>query len=373
MSQGVRTPTLSLPKRIPDNLSVRHPASRGSHAIHPIHMTNPISVKDAVEIHLEHREGEVTSETLQSTEYRLGHFIRWCKHEDVGKPSELGPQDMHRYRVWRRRDGNLAPASEKTQMDTLRVFIRWCETMQFVDPDLHTAVLSPSLSSSDKRRNDIVDSEKAEAILEHLEKYHYASRDHVLFLLAWHTAMRTSALRALDVEDFFPENKYVEVVNRPETGTRLKNGDNGERYIALASHVCMVIKDYVGNTRSPETDEYGRKALLSTKRSGRISKNTIRSSIYRSTRPCWYTDHCPHDKEPDSCRAVGNSYAYECPSSTAAHSVRRGSITHMLRNDTPEQVVADRANVSEDVLDAHYDKRTGKEKMEQRREFLRNI
>ena len=39
----------------------------------------------------------------------------------------------------------------------------------------------------------------------------------------------------------------------------------------------------------------------------------------------------------------------------------------------PPHVVGDRANVSEDVLDEHYDRRTQREKMEQRQKYLENI
>jgi hypothetical protein len=42
----------------------------------------------------------------------------------------------------------------------------------------------------------------------------------------------------------------------------------------------------------------------------------------------------------------------------------------MLREGIPEQVVSDRSNVSPDVLDQHYDRRSERERMEVRREFL---
>lgn len=38
--------------------------------------------------------------------------------------------------------------------------------------------------------------------------------------------------------------------------------------------------------------------------------------------------------------------------------------------DMPEKVVSNRANVSQAVIDQHYDRRTEREKMEQRREFI---
>lgn len=59
-------------------------------------------------------------------------------------------------------------------------------------------------------------------------------------------------------------------------------------------------------------------------------------------------------------------------SSVSPHSIRRESITHRLNNDMPDKVVSDRVNVSPEVIDQHYDRRTVREKMEQRRDYLDN-
>ena len=53
--------------------------------------------------------------------------------------------------------------------------------------------------------------------------------------------------------------------------------------------------------------------------------------------------------------------------------LRRGGITHHLNSDVPKDVVGDRANVTADVLDEHYDQRSQHERMEQRRGYLDNI
>lgn len=55
------------------------------------------------------------------------------------------------------------------------------------------------------------------------------------------------------------------------------------------------------------------------------------------------------------------------------HAIRRGSITHYLSEDVPVEVIGDRMNVSRDVLDKHYDKRSEDVGLEQRRGYLENV
>lgn len=44
-----------------------------------------------------------------------------------------------------------------------------------------------------------------------------------------------------------------------------------------------------------------------------------------------------------------------------------------LKQEVPKQIVSERADVSTDILDEHYNKMTEREKMEQRREYLEPI
>lgn len=62
--------------------------------------------------------------------------------------------------------------------------------------------------------------------------------------------------------------------------------------------------------------------------------------------------------------------ASRCPSSASSHTIRRGAITHHLSEDVSEKIVGDRMNVSLDVLEKHYDRRSEVEKVNQRRECL---
>ncbi len=68
----------------------------------------------------------------------------------------------------------------------------------------------------------------------------------------------------------------------------------------------------------------------------------------------------------------------QCLMRVTAHQCERASYStwcyhDFLRKDVPEKVVSDRMNVSTDVLEQHYDRRTEDEKAEQRREYLDGV
>jgi len=330
----------------------------------------PIDPGTAVEMYLESRERELAAATIYSHRSRLGFFVRWCAEQDIKNLNNLTGRDLHRYRLWRRSEGDLSTTSEKTQMDTVRVFIKWLETVDGVENDLHIKVRSPTLKPGENVRDAIIESEEADAILAYLTKYKYAGFSHVVFTLLWRTMMRRGSLRALDLDDYDPKEQYLSVRNRPETDTRLKNGDKGERYIALRDETCSVLDDWISENRPDVIDEYGRDPLI-TSEQGRPHVGTIQAHIYGVTRPCFWGTSCPHDKDIKSCESAhSRGQAFGCPSSEGPHSIRRGSITHNLKQGKPEKVIGDRADVSPNVIEQHYDKRSQLEKMEQRREYL---
>lgn len=332
----------------------------------------PIEPETAVELYLADREPELASITLKSHRSRLGFFVQWCEEQGIDNLNELTGRKINEYRLWRRNTGNLAPASENCQMDTLRVFVRWLESIDGAPKDLHEKVRSPAVGRDEGSRDVMIEADEAEKVLSYLETYYYATLDHVTISLLWHTMMRRGAAHSLDVEDYHPEDSCLEIRHRPETGTPLKNGKRGERLVAISGWLCNLLDDWLRDRRPDIVDESGREPLLATSQ-GRIGKSTIGKYCYRWTRPCVYGDECPHDKEQSSCEATENVHASKCPSSVSAHPFRRGSITYHLNEDVPETAVGGRANVSQDVLERHYDQRTKREKMEQRRKHLDNI
>ncbi|WP_336326522.1 tyrosine-type recombinase/integrase [Halovenus sp. HT40] len=328
----------------------------------------PINPDTALELYLADRENNVTEATIYSHRSRLGHFVRWCDEQGISNLNNLTGRQLHEYRLWRRDEGDLSPAAEKTQMDTLRVFIRWVESIDGASEDLHVKVRSPNLTGGDNVRDVMLEEDRAEELLEYLRRYEYATRPHAVLTLMWHTMMRVGAIRALDIEDYNSEEQSIQVVNRPESGTRIKNGLDGERFVALSDEVCMVLDDWIDQRRPEKTTSHGREPLVSTSH-GRVHRSTLRRDCYRYTRPCISTGQCPHGRDIEDCSATERDNASKCPSSVSPHALRRGGITHALSEEWPMKAVSDRANVSEQVLEMHYDQRSEKAKMEQRRDY----
>lgn len=215
----------------------------------------------------------------------------------------------------------------------------------------------------------MLDTENAEEILTYLRKYEYASKRHALLELLWHTGMRMGAAHSLDVDDFKPDERALAVKHRPGNGTTLKNKESGERMCALSQDVCDVLSDYLDVHRDDVLDDNERQPLFTTSQ-GRMHRSKIRQMVYAITRPCAHGQECPRGRNPDDCKGAKYDHASKCPVNVSPHDIRRGSITEMLRDEVPKQVVSDRVNSSVDTLDKHYNKMIEDEKMEQRREFF---
>lgn len=234
----------------------------------------PIEPDEAVELYLADRKTELAEATLGAHRSRLSFFVKWCERKDIENLNELTGRKLHEYRLWRRNDGDLAPPSEKSQMDTLRVFVRYLTTIDAVEPGLDQKVRVPTITPDENSRDVMLDGEDAEEILEYLETYEYASVEHVTPSLLWRTMLRRGAAHSLDVRDYDPEDQFLEVVHRPDTGTPIKNGGSGERLIALSGKVCLLLDDWLRDRRPDVVDDHGRRPLLASSR-GRTAKSTL--------------------------------------------------------------------------------------------------
>lgn len=117
-------------------------------------------------------------------------------------------------------------------------------------------MIIPNQHRNEEARDVMLPADRATELLQHLRQYQYASRTHTLLELLWHTGMRKGTVRALNLDDFHPRKRTLEVHHRP-TETPLKNGQRGQRTIALSGNVTDVIADYVESTvriRRTKTD-----------------------------------------------------------------------------------------------------------------------
>lgn len=329
----------------------------------------PIAPTDALEMYLDHRSDDLAPSSLRSYRSRLKFFIEWCDGKGIENMNDLSGRLLYRYRIDRRDDGDLSKTSLKTQLTCLRSFIEFCESIDAVPEDLHRDVVLPSLKHGDDVRDASIAIEEADEILAYLEKYEYATFRHALFAVVWSVGIRTGTLHSLDVNDVLTDENALRIRHRPDAGTRLKNGERAERMVALPEEVVEVLTDYIDMNRPDTRDDYGREPLFASDQ-GRMSKSNLRTSTYALTRPSAYGRECPHDRDSKTCDATDYQRAHGCPSSESLHACRRGSITKHLIEDAPKTVVSDRANVSPEVLDKHYDVRDERTRMEQRRSSL---
>jgi site-specific recombinase XerD len=338
----------------------------------------PIAPADAVELYLSDREADGLREiTIQAHYYRLGHFIRFCAEHNIPSMSDVQPRHMLQYKNWRRDDGDLKRVSVHTQLSTLKVFIKWCEDYNFCTQTLHESVRPPKMNDGEDVDERAIDSETAFRIYDALDRYEYASRYHVVFMLMWTTGRRIGGVRALDVEDCHLDGRkgaYIDVRNRPDEGTPLKMGKRGETKISLKDEYAQVLKEYIERNRNDVTDDYGRRPLLTTSK-GRPATGTIRNWVYKLTRPCYYSNICPDDEVViEDCDYAGPTGAASgCPYNFNPHAIRTGAITHALKKGVDSKRVSERMNVSPKVIDKNYDMRTEMDKMEGRRDHFDSI
>lgn len=318
---------------------------------------------------------DVTQSTQDNLRARLRWFVDWCDTENIETLSELDGYALQQYTSHLRTADGLGKVTVENHVVTLRQLLRWGEKAEMVPHGLSEKVIIPDVSADERARDDMISHERAEAIKDYLAEFHYASLKHVIFSLTYHTGARRSAIHGLDIEDWHPEEQYISLRHRPDEGTRLKLGTDGERNVSITDNrLVTTLEDYISHQRDDVTDDYGRNPLF-TSPQGRLHYQTLTKKIYTVTRPCFYADECTVDgREISECEAANYaSKRSRCPDNVSMHPLRRSSITHALTEGVPKEIISGRASVSPEVLDLHYDARTIEERRENRREHLDDL
>jgi integrase len=342
---------------------------------------DPLAPAEAVGMWLDRQRSTKSDETVQSYRYRLDQFLAWCEQHEIDNLNDLTERDVLRFDT-ECRANELSQSTLNNRLGTLRLFLRWTENINAVSEGVTDALDVPGTTKATRVSDEMLARSRAERILEDLSTYRYGSRDHALFKLAWHTGCRLGALRALDVRDVFLseddlprlrhypevseaiyeelraeiEPAFVYFRNRPDEGTRLKNGIDGRRPVVIDDETADVLRAWINVNRPDETDEYGRVPFFaSTRGTGRLSKAAIRRLFYVITQPCRMGGDCPHDREISDCEAREHGKESGCPSARSPHPIRTGSITDHRDRGWPPEDLAERVNATPETIREHYD------------------
>jgi site-specific recombinase XerD len=323
-----------------------------------------LGVAEGIDRYLNHREIEVSAETLQTYDYSLRKFRRWCEEAGIEDLRALDGRTLDAYERHRRQQGVQA-TTLKGDMKDLRMAVRYWERIEAVPADLSEKVPVRNPDKRDEVSQETLDAESAMPLLEYYRDRTPGTRNHALLELAWSTAARLSGIRALDLGDYYPEEGYVWFQHRPDTGTPLKKDYDSERVVSIPERVCEALDAYWSNHRYGNRDDFGRHPLF-TSQQGRPHKNTFRSWSYNLTQPCRYGP-CPHGEDPEACEYREHGHYSKCPSSKSTHPIRKGSISWHLANGVPMEIVEARCDASREVIQLHYDMRSPEARMQHRR------
>lgn len=324
-----------------------------------------ISPREAAERWLDRRRPEVRESTISTLWYRLKLFVDWAEREGYDTLATVEPWDIDEYQLHRHAVGAESLTLNK-ELGTLQQWLEYCENVGLVEDGLAAAVDPPSFQPDERSSDKMLPPERGEALLSwYRDSPQRAHRQHAMLEVLWTVGCRAGGLRSLDVRDFDRDEQWLRFEHRPETGTELKKGRNGERYVGLLDEPTAVLAEYVDDHRMETTDSQGRSPLFPSER-GRPTTGTIRDWTYLATVPCRH-EECPHDRDPDSCEYLSYVTASGCPSSRSPHQIRTGSITWQLSRGVPIEVIADRVNSSPETIEEHYDKEDPRRELEQRR------
>jgi integrase len=333
----------------------------------------PVTPGEAIEWYLEHRRDELRTSTRRTHRSGLGIFEEWTDEVELTNLNELSGRDLVAFKIWRKSEANIETISLNGNLGVLQRFLRFCETIEAVEEGLAERVPLPNVPPDEEVKTDVPDDEAVEGIRNYYRRFEYASRKHAQFELVAEVGIRLGAVRAIDLEDFVPEDAVIHLCHRPESsdvyGTPLKNGTDGERIINISPDLTTLLGNYTEHHCHNLTDEFGREPLFTTSK-GRIPTTTLRRDFYKLTRPCEYGPVCPHDQVITECEATRNAKAPSCPSSFTTHPLRNWSIMSQLDAGMPKVLLSDRVDVSVPILDKHYDQRTEERKSQQRRQAL---
>lgn len=204
--------------------------------------TDDLDPHRALDRYLSHEATDCAEKTVQNHRNRLARFVRWCDGEDVGNLNGLSGRNLHEYRLWRQDGGDPNALTPNAQMSTLRVFLKWCASIEAVAPELYDEVLVPRVDPEDRQRDETLDAEAAPGDTD----------------LPLDVSLRAGRARTVRrVLGGRASYRRCELARRRERGPKpvggasasARRGKGGERPVAITGELAGVLEDYVERRR----------------------------------------------------------------------------------------------------------------------------
>jgi len=289
-------------------------------------MPRSIHIRKARREFLSYKERNNKESTVRQYSWLIKDLVEFCERENANSTSDLDGWIIHQWINKRQDEDDVAPATLKTNVKSIKAFIRWCESNELIERGLAEKIDNPNIPDHQMRSEEVIHEERMNKILSYYENYNYATYHHAAFQLHWHVGCRASAIVALDMEDYQPHRDQIHFRDREETGTPLKNGKKGERIVSISQDVQHLLNDYIEGRRADIVEDSGREPLFTTKYA-RVSRGRLYKNITGISRPCVFKNECPHDRKESECEAARDkAQAPPSPSSKRLDPIRPGAI-----------------------------------------------
>lgn len=299
-------------------------------------------------------------------------FVDFANERNITSPGQLSTEVVDSY-VDELQGKYDSDATVLTYTKNVRGWLRWLNERQLCGEAVYRILDKQELGLTPTARDEAIPKRVITTVLDNLQKHRRGSRLHTLVALFWNAGPRIGGVHSLDVDDFDPQHNELRFRHRPESGTRLKNGDDdtgssgdGERNIVLEDTVADALQLYIQVGRPAATDEFGRKPLFATEY-GRAARSTLRRWVYEATSCRWQ----PQTNSHSCCDGGCNPDSDPCNQSYYPHAIRRGSIVNHLSGGLRRELASERFDVSVKVIKKHYDPRTEQDRLNDRRQAVK--
>ena len=149
---------------------------------HP-HDLEPTSPDEAVDRYIREKRAEgITDSTAKKIQWSLNPFLEWTKENGITNLNNLSPKRLHDFKLWLQAgDEEYAPATLEAYLTDVRALIESAEAYGGVPHGLADTMQIPRAQSD--RKHEVISEDRAEAILERLNRFEFASRRHVEFAI----------------------------------------------------------------------------------------------------------------------------------------------------------------------------------------------